>query len=177
MLAFFTLHPTNCCRNRKVKNTNRSLLQKERHLLIVCLVFLLGFLLVTLFRTSFHSVDIAVNLWTPSIQSSALTFFAEGIALIFDTTSLIIFSLVISGLLFLKKLQSSKSSSVGCNGWRCPTRFSHKNSRPCCQANQRHFARHRLFLSKRSQRGLHRFLLGCLLILRGGTGKACVRGL
>jgi undecaprenyl-diphosphatase len=31
-----------------------------------------------------------------------LTFFAKGIAVIFDTTSLVIFSLVISGILFLK---------------------------------------------------------------------------
>ena len=65
-------------------------------------MFLLGFLLVTLFRTSFHSIDTSINLWIPSIQSNALTFLAKGIAVIFDTTSLVAFSLVISGILFLK---------------------------------------------------------------------------
>ena len=79
---------------------------KERGLFIVCLEFLLVFLLFTLFRTSFHSIDASVNHWIPSIQSSALTFFAKGIALIFDTTSLVIFSLVISGILFLKHYKS-----------------------------------------------------------------------
>jgi membrane-associated phospholipid phosphatase len=78
----------------------------ERNLLIVCLVFLLGFVLVTFFRTSFHSVDVAVNLWIPSIQSGALTFFAETIAIIFGTTSLVIMSLVISAVLFLKNYKT-----------------------------------------------------------------------
>jgi membrane-associated phospholipid phosphatase len=76
--------------------------RKERDIFIVCLVFLLGFLLVTLFRISFHSIDTSINLWIPLIQSSALTLFAKAIAVIFDTTSLVIFSLVISGILFLK---------------------------------------------------------------------------
>jgi undecaprenyl-diphosphatase len=65
-------------------------------------VFLLSFLVVTLFRTSFHSIDTSINLWIPSIQSSDLTLFAKGIAVIFDTTSLVLFSLIISGILFLK---------------------------------------------------------------------------
>jgi membrane-associated phospholipid phosphatase len=75
---------------------------RERELLIVCLTFFLSFLLVTVSRPSFHSIDNTVNLWIPSIQSSPLTLFAKGIAVIFDTTSLVIFSLVISGVLFLK---------------------------------------------------------------------------
>jgi undecaprenyl-diphosphatase len=74
----------------------------KKGLIILCSVFLLVFLLVTIFRTSFRPIDVAVNLWIPSIQSDALTFLAEGVALIFDTTSLVIFSLVISGVLFLK---------------------------------------------------------------------------
>ena len=74
----------------------------ERGLFIVCLVFLVGFLLLTTFITNFHSIDTSVNLWIPSIQTSPLTVFAKAIAIIFDTTSLVIFSLVISGILFLK---------------------------------------------------------------------------
>jgi membrane-associated phospholipid phosphatase len=85
-----------------VNSEHLKLSQKEQGLYVVCLVFLLGFLFVTVLRPSFHSVDVSVNLWIPSIQSSALTFLAQGVALIFDTTSLVIFSLVISGVLFLK---------------------------------------------------------------------------
>jgi membrane-associated phospholipid phosphatase len=85
-----------------VNSKHLKLYQKEQGLFVVCLVFLLGFLFVTVLRPSFHSVDVSVNLWIPSIQSSALTFLAQGVALIFDTASLVIFSLVISGVLFLK---------------------------------------------------------------------------
>ena len=66
----------------------------------------MGFLFVTFFRTSFHSVDVAVNLWIPSIQSNIFTLFAEAIAVIFDTTSLVILSLVISAVLFLKNYRT-----------------------------------------------------------------------
>jgi undecaprenyl-diphosphatase len=62
-----------------------------------------AFLLITIFRPRFHSIDVAVNLWTPTIQSLILTVFAKGIAVVFDTTSLVIISVVISGILFLKK--------------------------------------------------------------------------
>jgi undecaprenyl-diphosphatase len=89
-----------------VNNTVLKLNKTEFTLLTVCLVFLAGFLVVTVFRTSFHSVDVAVNLWIPSIQSDVLTHLAKGIALIFDTTSLVILSLLISGVLFLKNFKA-----------------------------------------------------------------------
>ena len=79
-------------------------------------MFLLSFLLVTIFRASFHSVDVAVNLWIPSIQSSHATFLAEGVAIIFDTTSLVIISLVISGVLFLKNYKSQGLLLLGAMG-------------------------------------------------------------
>jgi membrane-associated phospholipid phosphatase len=74
----------------------------QKRTLLLNIGFLLAFLLVTVFRPSFHSIDVAVNLWTPTIQSPILTFFAEGIAIVFDTTSLVIISIIISGILFLK---------------------------------------------------------------------------
>lgn len=92
--------------SEKVKNTNSNLSKTERSLFIVCLISLLGFLLVTFFRANFHSVDVAVNVWIPSIQSNSLTFFAQGVALIFDSISLVIISLVISGVLFLKNYKA-----------------------------------------------------------------------
>jgi membrane-associated phospholipid phosphatase len=77
-------------------------LRKKRFLFLICIGFLLGFLLLTFFRGSLLSADLTVNIWVPSIQSSAATFLADGVALIFDTTSLVLISLVISGLLLLK---------------------------------------------------------------------------
>ena len=85
-----------------MKNRIPKLPRKERALFIVCTVLLLSFLLVTLFRTNFHAIDTSINVWIPSIQSSGLTLLAKGIAVVFDTTSLVVFSLVISGILFLK---------------------------------------------------------------------------
>jgi membrane-associated phospholipid phosphatase len=63
-------------------------------------------LLVTLFRTSFHSVDVEVNRWIPTIRSGTLTVFAQGIAFLFDTPSLAVLSLVVSTVLFLKDHKS-----------------------------------------------------------------------
>ena len=92
------------------------LTKKEWGLFSVRIVFLIAFLLVTFFRTSFHSIDIAVNLWIPSIQSGVLTFFANGVAFIFDATSLVIISLVISGILFLKNYKSEGLLLLGAMG-------------------------------------------------------------
>jgi membrane-associated phospholipid phosphatase len=99
-----------------VKNTNSQLFKNERPLVIACLVALLGFLLVTFFRANFYSVDVGVNLWVPSIQSNSLTFFAQGVALIFDTISLVIISLVISGVLFLKNYKAHGLLLLGAMG-------------------------------------------------------------
>jgi undecaprenyl-diphosphatase len=99
-----------------MNNSNPKLPKTERPLLGVCFVFLLGFLLVTLFRTTFHSVDVSVNLWIPSIQSGALTFLAQGVALIFDTTSLVIISILISSILFLKNYKAQGLLLLGAMG-------------------------------------------------------------
>ncbi len=99
-----------------MNNKKLHLSKTERTLLAACLTFLLGFLLLTLFRTSFHSIDSTVNLWIPSIQSGTLTTIAEGIAVIFDTTSLVIISLVISGVLFLKNYKAQGLLLLGAMG-------------------------------------------------------------
>jgi membrane-associated phospholipid phosphatase len=89
-----------------VKSRNLQLPRREQALFLMCIVFLAGFLFVTFFRANFHSVDVSVNLWIPSIQSNLLTILAEGVAIVFDTTSLVIFSLAISGVLFLKNYKA-----------------------------------------------------------------------
>jgi membrane-associated phospholipid phosphatase len=99
-----------------VKKPNSQILKTERSLVIACIVALLGFLLLTFFRTNFHSFDVGINLWVPSIQSNSLTFFAQGIALIFDANSLVIISLVISGVLFLKNFKAPGLLLLGAMG-------------------------------------------------------------
>lgn len=99
-----------------MKNTNPNHSRKERALFLICLVFLGGFLLVTFFRASLHSVDVSVNLWIPSIQSPPLTILAEGIAFIFDTTSLVIFSLIIASYLFIKNHRPQSLLLLGAMG-------------------------------------------------------------
>ena len=85
-----------------MENTNHKLAPSLHQLSTACLVFFLGFLLVAFFRTSFHSVDVSVNAWIPSIQTNSMTTIAKGIAVVFDTSILAISSLAISGILFLK---------------------------------------------------------------------------
>ena len=77
---------------------------------------LLGFLLLTFFRANFHSFDVGINLWVQSIQSNSLTFFAQGVASIFDAISLLIISLIISGVLFLKNYKAPGLLLLGAMG-------------------------------------------------------------
>ncbi len=88
----------------------------ERLLILVCSVFLLAFLLVTFFRGSFNSFDIAVNVWIPSIQSNPLTVITQGIAVVFDTTTLVLFSLPIAGYLFFKNYRAEGLLLLGAMG-------------------------------------------------------------
>jgi len=90
--------------------------QNQRTLSAVCIILFVCSLLLTLFRPGFHTVDVEVNLWIPSIQSSTASIFAEAIALIFDSTSLVIISLLISGALFLKKLKPQSLFLLGAMG-------------------------------------------------------------
>jgi membrane-associated phospholipid phosphatase len=88
----------------------------KKSLTFICAVFLIAFLLVTFFRGNFHSFDVQVNVWIPSIQSSPLTIINEGIAAAFDTTSLVLFSLIISGYLFFKNYRAEGLLLLGAMG-------------------------------------------------------------
>jgi len=88
----------------------------KKMLTFVCIVFLVAFLFVTFFRGNFHSFDVEVNGWISSIQSSTLTTINEGFAVVFDTTSLVILSLVIAGYLFLKNCRAEGLFLLGVMG-------------------------------------------------------------
>ena len=74
---------------------------KEKTVL-VCIAFLVAFLLVAVFRSNLQSIDIAVNHWMPNIQSGNLTVFAVGIDDYFDTTYLVLYSVIIAAIFFVK---------------------------------------------------------------------------
>jgi len=94
--------------------TNHKLTQ--RRTVLLCIAFFLAFLLLTLYRPSFHSLDAAVNLWIPSLQSGTWTFFAQAIAILFDTPGLVLLSIVISGALFLKNHKAESLLLLGAMG-------------------------------------------------------------
>ncbi|HSV48978.1 MAG TPA: phosphatase PAP2 family protein [Candidatus Acidoferrales bacterium] len=85
----------------------------QKRTLLLCLAFLVAFLLVAIFRSSLHSVDIAVNTWMPSIQSGAFTVFAVGIDDYFDTNFLVIYSVVIAATFFVKHRKQNGLLLVG----------------------------------------------------------------
>jgi undecaprenyl-diphosphatase len=98
------------------KMNKRELSRNEQLLTFFCAAFLVAFLFVTFFRGSFHSFDAEVNSWIPSIQSNPLTIINEGFAVVFDTISLVILSLVIAGYLFLKKCRAEGLFLLGVMG-------------------------------------------------------------
>jgi undecaprenyl-diphosphatase len=71
-------------------------------ILFFSLLLLAGFLLVALFRSSFAAVDSNLNLWVVTIQTGSFTVIAKEIALVFDTKSLIVISLVVAAILFAR---------------------------------------------------------------------------
>jgi undecaprenyl-diphosphatase len=74
-----------------------------RQLLLVCALFLSGFLLVAALRTSFTQVDAYVNSWATSIHTSFLTITAEVVSFAFDTNTLLVLSLFTAICLFYKR--------------------------------------------------------------------------
>ena len=77
-------------------------LHGQRMILLVSLLFLVGFLLVAAFRNSFVALDLSVNAWTASINKGSFTVVAEGISVTFDTISLAVISVVLAVVFFVK---------------------------------------------------------------------------
>lgn len=74
----------------------------QKKTIAIAIAFLIAFLLVAVFRSSLQPIDLAVNHWMPSIQSGSFTVFALGIDDYFDTTYLVLYSVVIAAIFFLK---------------------------------------------------------------------------
>lgn len=81
---------------------------QNRRAILFSIVFLVSFLLVDLFKSSFAAVDVQMNSWAESIQIGSFTVVAKGISFAFDTYTLLILTLVAAAILFI--LHQWKSS-------------------------------------------------------------------
>ncbi len=70
---------------------------------MACIAFFVAFVLFSIFRTNFQSIDIAVNLWTITLHTDTSIFLAKVLSTVFDTIIIVSASLVIATFLFLKK--------------------------------------------------------------------------
>jgi membrane-associated phospholipid phosphatase len=82
---------------------NKLLIRQNRNAIFAATVFFVVFLVFSIVRTSFLSIDTAVNLWTITIHNEAAIILAKAISTIFDTIVLVAASLVIAAALFIKK--------------------------------------------------------------------------
>ncbi len=87
-------------------NKKQTSFSRNQRAILVCIAFLAVFLLFTISRTIFHPIDVAINLWTPTIQTAPLNFMAAIIAAVFDTTSLVLIALVIAAYLFIRNYKA-----------------------------------------------------------------------
>ena len=75
----------------------------QRTLLIFSILFLACFLLVTLFRGSFATVNLEVNMWAASIHADSFTVLAKGVSFALDATVLGAASVLLAVILFIKR--------------------------------------------------------------------------
>jgi membrane-associated phospholipid phosphatase len=82
---------------------NKTLIRQNQNAILATAVFFVAFIVFSLVRTSFHSIDVSVNFWTTTIHTDIGILLARGVSAVFDTTVLVAASLVISTVLFIKK--------------------------------------------------------------------------
>ena len=82
---------------------NTALLRENRDAILATGFFFVAFIVFSIIRPSFYSIDAAVNLWTTTIHTDTSILLARAVSIVFDTTSLVAASLVIATILFIKK--------------------------------------------------------------------------
>ncbi|MCL2135797.1 MAG: phosphatase PAP2 family protein [Candidatus Bathyarchaeota archaeon] len=78
-------------------------LYKWSKAILVCVTFFVVFTLFSIFKTNFQSLDTTVNLWVISLHNDTAIFSAKILSAAFDTTILVIATLIISVFLFIIK--------------------------------------------------------------------------
>jgi len=82
----------------------------------VCITLLVGFIIFTIFKTSFQSIDNTVNLWAATIHTDTVTLLAKCIHHIFDTIIITVATIVIAGFLLIKGHKSQSLLLVAAVG-------------------------------------------------------------
>lgn len=90
--------------------------RNQRITLIVSLLALIGFLLLAFSLSSFSAVNAGVNSWAVTIQADWFTPVAVAISIVFDTYSLLLFSLAMTILLLYKKYRKQSVLLLGAMG-------------------------------------------------------------
>lgn len=74
---------------------------RQRKILLFSVLFLICFLLVASFRSSFYTANLSINLWSASVNTGFFTLTAQTISIVFDTVALAIMSFVAAVFLFV----------------------------------------------------------------------------
>jgi undecaprenyl-diphosphatase len=96
-----------------VDSNLKDLSQDQLIILFISSLSLIGFLFMALFKGIFATVDANVNSWSASIHTNLLTQIAEIVAYGFDTTPLLVASLIIAAYLFYKNYKEDALLLVG----------------------------------------------------------------
>jgi undecaprenyl-diphosphatase len=82
--------------------------QKQNKRTVANIVLLIGFILFTIFRAKFQSIDVTVNLWALTIHTDTATLIAKSLHYAFDSIITLAITIVIAGFLLIKgrKVQS-----------------------------------------------------------------------
>jgi membrane-associated phospholipid phosphatase len=72
----------------------------QNKLLFLGIVFLVCFILIDLLRSDFSYLNSTLNAWAATVNGDFFRRPAEFISNVFDTTALLVFSLIVAGLLF-----------------------------------------------------------------------------
>ena len=96
--------------------TSTGLSKDNLKLLLVCLTFVVAFMLMLLFRNDFSRIDLSINLWVPSIQSTVFTDLAIAVSYTFDTYSLLAITVGVATYLFFKNHKGESLLLIGAMG-------------------------------------------------------------
>jgi len=89
--------------NESRSQSLKSELWDRRAMAIVSMAFLVGFLLMVMFREGFGVLNASVNLWASSVQTDSLTFLTIMVSDVFAFMSLFVISCLTAAYLFMRK--------------------------------------------------------------------------
>jgi undecaprenyl-diphosphatase len=95
---------------------NTKFSKSEKQLAVISIVFLASFLLLTFLRGFLSTIDVNLNVWVQTLWPNPFTFVAEGIAVVFDFTSLLVITVFIAAILLFKNHRPESLLLLGAMG-------------------------------------------------------------